>query len=232
MKDITGQRFGRLVALEFRYYDGRHQDCWLFQCDCGKEKIMPAASVKWGRVRSCGCLAKEHMAGLNKKEIAGQRFDRLVAVCPTKKRDAAGSILWECQCDCGNLAYYSVNALLRHRVHSCGCLYQESRKECASHRKDFIENTSLSSIIVSKKLRANNSSGCTGVSFNQRKNCWQAYINFQKKRYFLGSFPEKEQAIKARKLAEQKLHDPVVIENWGQITEASRAFFSAYIEGQ
>ena len=33
--DITGQRFGRLVAEEFCYYNDKYQDCWRFRCDCG-----------------------------------------------------------------------------------------------------------------------------------------------------------------------------------------------------
>ena len=32
--DITGQRFGRLVAEEFCYYNDKYQDCWRFRCDC------------------------------------------------------------------------------------------------------------------------------------------------------------------------------------------------------
>ena len=36
MKDITGQKFNRLTALEFVYRDGTKY-YWLFKCDCGTE---------------------------------------------------------------------------------------------------------------------------------------------------------------------------------------------------
>lgn len=52
--DITGQRFGRLVAV--RYVGNKK---WLFKCDCGKEKVIARKSVISGDSKSCGCLAKE-----------------------------------------------------------------------------------------------------------------------------------------------------------------------------
>ena len=72
-QNITGKRFGRLVAVEFKYYNDNHNDCWLFKCDCGNEKIMPAANVKWCRVRSCGCLQSEHIENLWKMDITNQQ---------------------------------------------------------------------------------------------------------------------------------------------------------------
>lgn len=84
-QDITGKRYGRLIAVAFKYYDNKHRDCWLFRCDCGNEKIMPAARVKWGRVRSCGCLATERARLLNRQDIEGKKYGRLIAICPTEK---------------------------------------------------------------------------------------------------------------------------------------------------
>jgi len=37
-KDITGQRFGKLIAIK-RESDGPLGK-WVFKCDCGKEKLM------------------------------------------------------------------------------------------------------------------------------------------------------------------------------------------------
>lgn len=57
--DITGKRFGNLVAI--RYDHSKTQKCgscvqyWLFRCDCGKEKIILKQNVVRGRIVSCGC---------------------------------------------------------------------------------------------------------------------------------------------------------------------------------
>lgn len=229
-QNITGKRFGRLVAVEFKYYNDKHEDCWLFKCDCGNEKIMPAANVKWCRVRSCGCLQSEHIEHLRKMDITNQRFGRLTAIRPTPNHDSSGSIIWECKCDCGSTVFYSVNRLTQGRTLSCGCLYRDTRGTCSENRADAVEGTLLSALVSSKTLHANNSSGHTGVYLDKRTEKWQAYINFQKKRYHLGMFKTKEQAIRARKSAEKKLFDPLIQERWDRLTEESRQKYLAYIE--
>lgn len=64
--DITGERYGRLVAL--RFFERRNARAyWLFQCDCGVEKVTGMAGVRSGLVRSCGCLHRERCrSGLNR----------------------------------------------------------------------------------------------------------------------------------------------------------------------
>ena len=61
--DLTGQRFGRLVALERvptqPYYASGHM-WWKCRCDCGQETLVRSNSLKQGAIRSCGCLRKEH----------------------------------------------------------------------------------------------------------------------------------------------------------------------------
>jgi hypothetical protein len=56
--NITGQRFGRLVALELQ---GRYQNraLWLCQCDCGNTTIVRSCHLVNGRTKSCGCLQRE-----------------------------------------------------------------------------------------------------------------------------------------------------------------------------
>lgn len=230
--DITGQRFGKLVAKKFVYYDEKYRDNWLFRCDCGTEKIMPTANVKWGRVRSCGCLRRIHIAKAITKDLADQRFGRLTAIRPTEKRDASGSIIWECQCDCGNTIYYSTNTLNVGKTQSCGCLQKEKRKESISYRRDFVEDTSVSRLIVAKKPRSDNTSGCPGVSYDKKNGRWTARIAFQKKQYYLGSYINRIDAINARKSAEKCLHDPLVMENMDRLTETSKKAFLEYLSGK
>lgn len=60
-KDITGLRFGRLVALK----PAGKRDCsenihWKCKCDCGNEKIVSGVNLRSGNTKSCGCLAKEN----------------------------------------------------------------------------------------------------------------------------------------------------------------------------
>jgi len=57
--DISGQRFGRLVAVEKSHSDKHGKWHWLFRCDCGKSTVAPASAAKRGVTNSCGCLMAE-----------------------------------------------------------------------------------------------------------------------------------------------------------------------------
>lgn len=61
--DLTGQRFGRLVALEHVPYN--HPDFpkggWLCQCDCGNKHYFDSHSLTSGSVKSCGCYVAERL---------------------------------------------------------------------------------------------------------------------------------------------------------------------------
>ena len=65
-KDITGQRFGRWVAIRFdkkTTFSAKQKygkkAYWLFRCDCGTTRILPANRLKFGDSTSCGCYHRE-----------------------------------------------------------------------------------------------------------------------------------------------------------------------------
>ena len=58
--DISGQRFGRLVAVAFSHRDDRRRSHWKFRCDCGTEVVSDSNNVKRGAAASCGCLKAEN----------------------------------------------------------------------------------------------------------------------------------------------------------------------------
>lgn len=116
IKDLTDQRFGKLVAIrptdERRY----RSVVWECKCDCGNTALVPTISLRNGNTTSCGCAYR-------RIDLTGQRFGKLIAVCPTSERQR-GSIVWECRCDCGNTSFASVNQLQDGHVQSCGCAYR------------------------------------------------------------------------------------------------------------
>lgn len=57
--DLTGQRFGRWLVLEFSYKKGSNY-YWKCKCNCGKIKCVSSKSFKQGDSKSCGCYRKEH----------------------------------------------------------------------------------------------------------------------------------------------------------------------------
>lgn len=70
MKDITGIRFGKLVAI--RKDNAKGKEKWLCICDCGKEKAVDGFYLRTNHTRSCGCLryeSKKSTHGLSKSPL-------------------------------------------------------------------------------------------------------------------------------------------------------------------
>ena len=61
--DISGVRFGRLIALEDigQARNGRGR-LWLCLCDCGEFTNVPACYLRSGNTTSCGCAQREAAA--------------------------------------------------------------------------------------------------------------------------------------------------------------------------
>lgn len=76
-------------------------------------------------------------------------------------------------------------------------------KSTILHR--YKNGTSEEELLSETKL--NNTSGVTGVSKNANKKRWRAYITINKKRIHLGTFDLFEDAVNARKEAEEKYYN-------------------------
>lgn len=80
--NLTGQRFGRLVAVQCTNKKQNGNYMWVCRCDCGSETIVKADHLRRHETQSCGCLREE----LNKKTASakatkhGGHRDRLYRV--------------------------------------------------------------------------------------------------------------------------------------------------------
>ena len=148
--DITNQTFGRLTAI--RPTAERKGGCvvWECSCECGNTAFITAKSLRNGNTQSCGCLHKDTIRKNFSKDITNQRFGNLVAIKPTDER-RHGSIVWECQCDCGNTHYASTELLLAGRCKSCGCIHSRGNQKI----KELLQQASLN-FIAEYQIRINN----------------------------------------------------------------------------
>lgn len=76
-KDRAGQRFGRLTALEFAGREKWGCTLWKCQCDCGQIIITRLQSLTGGETKSCGCLQKEIVSNIHRKEKGQASFNSL-----------------------------------------------------------------------------------------------------------------------------------------------------------
>lgn len=59
VKDIRGEKFGKLTVREFHHSDG-NKTYWVCDCDCGNTTVKNLHQVKYGRPSNCGCVPANH----------------------------------------------------------------------------------------------------------------------------------------------------------------------------
>lgn len=85
LSDISGERFGRLVAVNrvstATRKGGKHIDTiWLCRCDCGADKQVGLTNLTSGRTKSCGCL-RFVQGGLSRKHPLWKRWQQMLERC-------------------------------------------------------------------------------------------------------------------------------------------------------
>lgn len=58
-EDLTGKRFGRLVAIEMLAERKNRRIVYRCKCDCGNVVDVVASELRDGHTRSCGCLVRD-----------------------------------------------------------------------------------------------------------------------------------------------------------------------------
>ena len=140
-------------------------------------------------------------------DLTGQRFGKLTVLAPAeniRKRTA-----WLCRCDCGQETVVTTARLRNGLRTSCGCdndLYGKPPSEIGRASLTYVDGTCVE-MLRAKTVRCNNTSGVPGVDWLAKKQRWRASICFKGKRYYLGSYTGFQDAVKARKAAEENLHD-------------------------
>ena len=119
-KDLTGQRFGKLVVVGPTEERKRGYVVWGCRCDCGSTVFVRTDKLRLGIVTSCGCERQKNLTGL--------RFGRLTVLRQTEERKN-DSVVWECLCDCGNTTFVARQGLVTGKTQSCGCMAVEHAKK-------------------------------------------------------------------------------------------------------
>ena len=211
--DLTGQRFGRLVVIKLSTPKGTKHHKWLCKCDCGNECVVLGHNLVGGHTKSCGCLRKEKARKItysfyedyiigddgrgHQFMIDNDDFDRI------KERHWTYSE-----------GYWSTYIKIddkgtRVGMHTFiiqpkdGYVIDHADRNRSNNRKYNLRQATVSQNSMNKTLRKNNS-GITGVRLDKRCNKWRAVITLNQKFIWLGEYADKDDAIKARLLAEAK----------------------------
>lgn len=95
MRDLLGQKFGKLTVIGFeesiRTNTGTLRNLWKCRCECGNEKITQDNLLITGKVTSCGCGKPERMIKMHTKHGGAKRKneERLYSIWRSMKRRCA-----------------------------------------------------------------------------------------------------------------------------------------------
>ena len=143
----------------------------------------------------------------NYEDLTGKKFGKLTAIKPTTKRNISHRVIWLCACECGNQTEVSADHLKSGNTKSCGCIGKDSYiKNLQNTLYNGTRPCTLKSIYEGKRP-VHSKTGYIGIT--QHKNGkYVASIRFRKKLIYLGIFENIEDAIEARKQAEDKYFKP------------------------
>lgn len=126
-KDLTGQRFDRLVAIERD--KTKKRSYWLCKCDCGNEVSVRSDHLTSGKIKSCKCLHKEIVSQQFSKDITNKTFGYLKAIKPLYINNH-GETVWLCKCLlCNNTKEVPIGYLTSGSTTSCGCLMSKGEQK-------------------------------------------------------------------------------------------------------
>lgn len=120
--DISGQKFNNLTVIE-RAENHNKKVMWRCLCDCGNETIVYGTYLRNGHTKSCGCKREQAAKKIGEENLislVGQKFGHLTVLKDTKERQGS-HVIWECQCDCGNITKVAASNLQSGSIVSCGC---------------------------------------------------------------------------------------------------------------
>ena len=222
-EDITGERFGRLIALGRvpRKNDKKRYD-WECKCDCGNITNVKLSDLKRRKVLSCGCLNRENTLKRNKKFNEYSVKNGVVEVilfnsesCMICDEDIWNQYKDTCwRININGYAVGTVNGKPNVQFHK---LVLDSGEKYVDHiNRNKLDNRRCNLRIATPQMNAinqgvnsRNKSGVKGVYFNKKNGKWVASIIISNKYIHLGTFKTLEDASMARKEAEEKYHKPL-----------------------
>lgn len=209
---------------------------YLCECSCPNKPIIPISRylLVAGRTKSCGCLQKEivkRSAKLNRRTnriedcgdyikiffntkegctiIDKENYHKVKGYCWYKESNVVDNLYYAVAHTHVDDSFSTSKIRLHHLLlpKKEGLLIDHIDGDGLNNTVDNLRYVNYSQSAQNTKLSKNNTSGHVGVSFQKKQNKWRAFISVKGKFVHLGTFNNIEDAIRARKEAEDKYYN-------------------------
>jgi len=147
VKNITNKRFGKLLVIKPAFFKKDGSVMWLTRCNCGEEFIISGNRLRTGKTTHCGC--ERNSKGINRKDLLGKKFGKLLVVGKTDLQNNHGNYLWDCICECGENKFVETGSLMSGNTKSCGCVSVERMRNLGKSKR-LPNNEGLTNALYSK----------------------------------------------------------------------------------
>ena len=218
-ENLVGKVFGKLTVLEqtedFICSNGKHMAKWLCKCECGSKPVAVVGRyLIRGHTQSCGCMVnvfhKVNNYDLTGEYGIGWTFNtNREFYFDLEDYDKIKEYCWYKDFSNGYMKTKTVDNkwIYMHRfvTNNQYKIVDHINRNKLDNRKENLRNaTKRQNILNRDGVISTNTSGITGVYFDNKRNKWRVQICVDDKIKYLGIFINKEDAIKTRLQAEDK----------------------------
>lgn len=218
--DLTGQRFGNLVALKISDRTTAESGTyWLCRCDCGKEISVRINHLRSGKVFCCGCKTwnkpNEYRVEGDTVYVTlnGKHSDKTM-ICDLDDWERLKAHTWHIMGDGYASTSNNDGELMYREFHrnviepKDGLFVDHINRNTLDNRKCNLREATQHANTTNRKKPCTNTSGYKGIK-KRENGKWQAIIGINGKTISLGTYSKLEDAIEARKRGEEKYFQPL-----------------------
>lgn len=205
---LVGKKFGRLEVLSVGFVLNKRRMIQTL-CACGNTSIVSKKAVVSGHTKSCGCYKEDTLGQASKTHGKSQEYIYSVWNNMKQRCNNPNNTSYDNYggrgiriCD----EWSKFENFLQDMGEPLAGLTLERIDVNGNYCKDNCKWANYYDQAYNTRQYANNTSGKTGVVLNNRTGNWVASISKDGVVIYLGTYPEKEDAIFARKQAELNYH--------------------------
>lgn len=215
--EYINKKYNRLTVNSYEIIKGRvYFNC---TCECGNNKKSLYSNVVTGKTKSCGCLFIEKVKQSNTKRNSynlsgeygiGYTFKNEEFYFDLEDYDKIKDYCWSTRHGYLRARNPLTNKdIIMHRLimdvlDDKNVVVDHIKHNKLDNRKSQLRICTNTENSRNKEKVSCNTSGYTGITYNKKRNCWNSQITVNKKSIHLGTFYNLDDAILARRNAENK----------------------------